>query len=416
MREEVNTENMKTVDQEKLKDSSLALKLTAASCSSIFIFGMVMAILGAILPQLVEKLDLQRAQAGNLFFFMNLGMLVATMFFGPVVDRFGFKLLLAPASLLVGLAFAGLAFSGTYRMVMLSVVFLGLSGGVLNGGSNALVNDLHPERRAAALNFLGVFFGFGAMLVPLIIGTFLRQLGLRPVILIPAGLSLVPFILFMIFSYPRPKQAQGFEWKQLKKLVSSGLLWLAAFVLFFQSGNEFSVGGWLSSYFQERFNFSLSSSALILSGYWFFLIVGRFFYPLVNRVWKRENVVLASVLLALISVVGLMLSPSGLLAAVFALLIGLGFAAIYPTTLSVIGEKFPQFSGTAFSLAITTGLAGGMLSPWLIGQVSQNSSLRTALLVPVFSLVMILALQLAIRKKVSSGCLKSNAVFDEGED
>ncbi|MDI6849635.1 MAG: MFS transporter [Candidatus Saccharicenans sp.] len=381
-------------------EARLAWKLTAASSSSIFVFGIVMAILGAILPQLVGRLNLERAQAGNLFFFMNLGMLAATLVFGPVVDRFGYKLLLALSSLVVGLAFAGLAFSASYQMVMLSVVFLGLAGGVLNGGSNALVNDLHPRRRAAALNFLGIFFGFGAMLVPLIIGGFLKQLGLRPVVLIPAGLSLAPFVLFSIFSFPRPKLAQGFPLKDVKHITSSGLLWLTAFILFFQSGNEFSIGGWLSSYFQERYSFSLSHSALVLSGYWFFLIVGRFIYPALNRVWKRETVVLAGAFLALVAVTGLIFSPDGRPAVMLALLVGLGFAAIYPTTLAVIGEKFPQFSGTAFSLAISTGLLGGMLSPWLIGRVSQNHSLRTALLVPLFNLVMILILQLAVRKKI----------------
>ena len=383
-------------------ESGLAWKLTAASSSSIFIFGIVMAILGAILPQLADNLNLQRTQAGNLFFFMNLGMLAATLFFGPVVDRFGFKLLLALGSLLVGLSFTGLAYSSSYGLVMLSVVFLGLAGGVLNGGSNALVNDLHPGRRAAALNFLGVFFGFGAMLVPLIIGGFLKQLGLRPVILIAAGLSLIPFVLFSVFSFPRPKQAQGFPLKDVKKIVSSGLLWLAAFILFFQSGNEFSVGGWLSSYFREKFQFGLSQSALVLSGYWFFLIVGRFLYPALNRLWKRETVVMLSVVVALVSVAGLILSPAGWLAVVFALLIGLGFAAIYPTTLSVIGEKFPEFSGTAFSLAISTGLVGGMLSPWLIGLVSQGHSLQVGLLVPLFSLAMILVLQIIIRRKIGN--------------
>jgi len=382
------------------KESNLAWKLTAASSAGIFVFGIVMAILGAILPQLFSRLNLQRAQAGNLFFFMNLGMLAATLFFGPVVDRFGFKILLALSSLLVGLSFTGLAFSSAYGSVLVSVIFLGLGGGVLNGGSNALVSDLNPERRAAALNFLGIFFGFGAMLVPLIIGSFLRQIGLRPVILIAATLSLVPFVLFSAFAFPKPKQAQGFPLKDVKKIISSGLLWVAAFILFFQSGNEFSVGGWLGSYLQEKFNISLSGSALVLSGYWFSLMLGRFLFPRVNRFWKRETVVLASVAFSIVSVAGLIFCPLKWPAVIFALLIGLGFAAIYPTTLSVIGEKFLALSGTAFSLAISTGLVGGMVSPWLIGQVSQRHSLQTALLVPFFNLVMILILQIIIRKKI----------------
>jgi len=339
---------------------------------------------------------------------MNLGMLAASIVFGPLVDRFGFKIFLALSSLLVSLSFVGLAFSGGYYFVLVSVVILGLAGGVINGGSNALINDLHPSRRAAALNFLGIFFGIGAMLIPLIISGFLHQLGLRSVILLAAGLSLIPFVLFSVFYFPRPKQPQGFPLKDIKKIASSKLLWLGAFILFFESGNEFSIGGWLSSFLQEKFQFSLNQAALVLSGYWFFLMIGRLVFPLINRLVKREAIVFFSAALALVSVSGLIISPLKGLAVVFALLTGLGLAAIYPTTLAVVGEQFPALSGTAFSLAIATGLVGGMISPWLVGLISQHSTLQIGLLVPVFSLFLIMVLQLILTEKISSPPVKEN--------
>jgi len=385
-----------------------AKKLTVASSAGIFIFGIVMAILGAILPQLSSLLLLDKARAGNLFFFMNLGMLAASIVFGPLVDRFGFKIFLALSSLLVSLAFVGLAFSGSYNPVLVSVIVLGLAGGVINGGSNALINDLHPSRRAAALNFLGIFFGIGAMLIPLIIGSFLHQLGLRSVILLAAGLSLIPFVLFSVFYFPRPKQPQGFPLKDIKKIASSKLLWLGAFILFFESGNEFSIGGWLSSFLQEKFQFNLNQAALILSGYWFCLMIGRLIFPLINRLVKRETIVLFSAALALISVSGLIISPLKGLAVGFALLTGLGLAAIYPTTLAAIGEQFPSLSGTAFSLAIATGLVGGMISPWLMGLISQHYSLQIALLVPLFSLFIIIVLQSLLIRKMSPAPIKES--------
>ncbi|HRD01728.1 MAG TPA: MFS transporter [Candidatus Saccharicenans sp.] len=384
----------------------LTRKLTAASSAGIFIFGIVMAILGAILPQLTSLLHLDKAQAGNLFFFMNLGMLLSSLFFGPLVDRFGFKIFLAGSCLLVSLSFAGLAFSASYYPVLFSVVVLGLAGGVLNGGSNALINDLHPSRRAAALNFLGIFFGIGAMFIPLIIGSFLHQLELRFVILIAAVLSFIPFVLFSVFYFPRPKQPQGFPLREIKKIASSKLLWLGAFILFFESGNEFSIGGWLSSFLQEKFQFSLNQAALVLSGYWFFLMIGRLIFPLINRLVKRETIVFFSATLALVSVSGLIISPLKGLAVIFALLTGLGLAAIYPTTLAVIGEQFPSLSGTAFSLAIATGLVGGMISPWLVGQLSQHYSLQIALLIPLFSLFIIMALQTILTRKMSPAPIK----------
>lgn len=161
---EIREEAEKEEENNHLQD--LARKLTMASSAGIFIFGIIMAILGAILPQLTSLLHLDKAQAGNLFFFMNLGMLAASIVFGPLVDRFGFKIFLAGSSLLVSLSFVGLAFSGGYYAVLLSVIVLGLAGGVINGGSNALINDLHPSRRAAALNFLGIFSASGPCSFP----------------------------------------------------------------------------------------------------------------------------------------------------------------------------------------------------------------------------------------------------------
>ena len=391
----------KAEKEEDSKLQNLTRNLTTASSAGIFIFGIVMAILGAILPQLTSLLHLDKARAGNLFFFMNLGMLAASLVFGPLVDRFGFKVFLAGSSLLVSLSFVGLAFSASYYPVLLSVIALGLAGGVINGGSNALINDLHPSRRAAALNFLGIFFGIGAMLIPLIIGTFLHQLGLRSVILIAAGLSLIPFVLFSIFYFPRPKQPQGFPLKEIKNIASSRLLWLGAFILFFESGNEFAIGGWLTTFLQEKFQFGLNEAALVLSGYWFFLMVGRLTFPLLNRWLRKDTIVFISAALALVSVSGWLLSPLKGLAVVFSFLTGYGLAAIYPTTLAVIGDEFPAFSGTAFSLAISTGLLGGMISPWLVGQISQHYSLQVGLLVPVFSLFLIMVLQTILTRERS---------------
>ncbi|HEK86814.1 MAG: MFS transporter [Candidatus Saccharicenans sp.] len=384
---------MKSQNLESTKEKkSLNNALTTACSAGMFVFGIVMAILGAILPELFKTLQLRRVDAGNLFFFMNLSMLLTTLFFGPVVDRFGFRIFLLLSSLVVGLSFTGLAFSSSYSGILISVIFLGLAGAGLNGGTNALVNDIHPENRAAALNFLGIFFGFGALLIPLLIGALLRLAGIKPIILVAAVFSLLPFILFLLLDFPQPKQPQSFPLKDLKKIAGSGVLWLGAFILFFQSGNEFSVGGWLSSFFQEKFNLGGSGSALVLSGYWLLLMVGRLSFSKFLTGIKREKVIIGGAFLSFLALLGMIFVTEKIPAIFFALFLGLGFSVIYPTTLSIIGENFSNYSGTAFSLAIGTGLVGGMLSPWLIGQASQHYSLSQALFIPAFNLLMIMGL------------------------
>jgi fucose permease len=86
------------------------------------------------------------------------------------------------------------------------------------------------------------------------------------------------------------------------------------------------------------------------------------------------------------------LAPSGVLASAGAVILGLGFAAIYPTTLAIVGGRFAALTGTAFSVVIAVGLVGGMLAPWLAGRIAEASSLRQGLIIPIVNCAMIAVL------------------------
>ena len=211
-------------------------RLQFSAWAGIFVFGIVMAILGAILPSLFERIGFGAGAAGDLFLTMNFAMLLATLFFGPVVDRFGFKTVLAVAAVLVAAAFLVLSRASTYGLVLGAAVVLGLGGGALNGGTNALTSELHEgEKRGAALNVLGIFFGFGALFVPFQIGTMREVLGLGRILALATFLSLVPFIIYIVLKFPRAKHAQGFPIREAAAIARNTLLWLTGFILFFHS-------------------------------------------------------------------------------------------------------------------------------------------------------------------------------------
>lgn len=368
-------------------------KLTASAFAGMFVFGIVMALLGAILPSLFEKIGFGRGAAGNLFLYMNFAMLVMTVFFGPLVDRFGFKALLIGSSLLVAASFLLLAGASTYPAVVLAVIVLGFGGGGLNGGTNALTSDINEgERRGPALNVLGIFFGFGALTIPFLKGTLLRSVGLPKILFLATVIGLVPPFFFCLFRFPRARQAQGFPIKQAARVAGNPLLWLCAFLLFFESANEFTVGGWISTHLEKSFGAGPSAAALVLAGYWAAIMAGRLVSARLVRAMKKERLVLVSAAVALAAAVLLWLSPSRTPAMIGAVAIGLGSSAIYPTTLAIVGESFAALTGTAFSVVIAVGLAGGMIAPWLAGKIAQASSLRQGLVVPFFDCAMILVL------------------------
>jgi FHS family glucose/mannose:H+ symporter-like MFS transporter len=374
--------------------------LMASACAGIFVFGIVMAILGAILPSLFSRIQFSKSEAGNLFFYMNLAMLAMSVFFGPVVDRFGYKVFLLLCSLLVAASLVLFSMASTYSFLILAAVLIGLGGGGLNGGTNALTSDIYPERRSAALNLLGIFFGFGAVAIPFLIGALLGTIGLQAILVVATVLSLIPFALFLVLRFPAAKQARGFPLRQAAGVIGHPLLWLCGFLLFFESGNEFTVGGWTSTYLNEYFHLSPTQAALALAGFWAAIMVGRLIVTRLVRFIRNETLVLGSAVIALSAAVLMAASPSGGWAALGAVLIGLGFAAIYPTTLAIVGEAFPALSGTAFSVVFVIGLAGGMTAPWLTGKVAAASSLRQGFFIPVVCSAMIVILQLAIMRRL----------------
>jgi fucose permease len=373
--------------------------LVLSAWAGIFVFGIVMAILGAILPSLFERIHFSKSEAGNLFFVMNLAMLGISVVFGPVVDRFGYRVFLASSALLVAFSFLLFTLAPTYSLLVAAAFLLGLGGGGLNGGSNALTSDLNPESRSAALNLLGIFFGFGALLIPFLIGTLLGRIGLEAILVIAAFLSLIPFLFFLGLRFPAAKQAQGFPLRRAARVIGNPLLWLCGFLLFFQSGNEFTVGGWVSTYLNENFRFSAMSASLVLAGFWGAMMVGRLFVSgILVRKTKNETLILASAILALSGTLLLAAATSGLAASVGVVLTGFGFAAIFPTTLAIAGEAFPDLTGTAFSVIFMVALTGGMIAPWLAGRVANASGLRSGFIIPVVSGAMIILLLLMIRR------------------
>src|SRR5206468_10560567 len=75
--------------------------------------------------------------------------------------------------ILLGLAFIAIALfglprSGGYGSIVLLMFLLGVGGGIVVTGANALTSAVSAEHRATALNLVNLFFGLGGLLTPFI--------------------------------------------------------------------------------------------------------------------------------------------------------------------------------------------------------------------------------------------------------
>jgi len=369
--------------------------LSGAAYAGMFGFGIVMALLGAILPLISQRLHFDLAHAGNLFLAMNGAMLVTTITIGPLLDRFGMKAAFVVAPLFVAGALVLIAGIDTFGGLVLAVMLLGASGGALNQATNTLIADLHddPKRKTAALNLLGVFFGFGALFIPFTIGSLLNALGLSDILYVGAAVSLIP-MLSAWMRFPAPRQSQGVSIGDVLRFARQPLVVIFALLLFCESGNEFLLGGYVTTFLMRNLGASVGAASYLLAAYWGALMIGRVILSRVLLHASGGGLILASALGVAASIALLLLASALSVAAVAIVLLGFSIAAIFPTTLGLAGARYPSHSGTVFSILIGVALSGGMTLPWVAGQLAGSRGVGAGLLLAIVSALAIAGFEL----------------------
>jgi fucose permease len=376
-----------------------------AAYAGHFLFGIVMALLGAILPALSSRVGMDLSQAGTLFLVMNFCILVSSLGLGPLMDRYGMKPPLVIGPLFTGAALVVVALARQYSQLPWGLALLGLGGGALNSAGNTLVADLHtaPGARAAALNRLGVFYGIGALVIPLAIGLLLDRVGITTILLAAALLSLVVAGGNALAALPPPKHERHVAPGEVARFLRQPFVLVFAALLFFQSGNEFVAGGYASSFLVREAGFSLRAASWALAGYWAALMLAR---VVLSRLALRVEGFRLLVGCALASAAGTALlaaSRHDALAVLAVAWIGAGLAGIFPTALGLVGARYPSYTGTVFGLLLTAALCGGMLLPWLTGQVGDARGLRPALVLVAAQFLVIAALAARARRITPAG-------------
>jgi len=157
---------------------------------------------------------------------------------------------------------------------------------------------------------------------------------------------------------------------------------LLSFVLFFESGNESAVGGWMSTYAGSA-GLSPSIATWILAAYWAAMMIGRVISARIVERVRKETMVLASGIGSAIGMAILLLDRSVVTLTIAGMILGLAFAAVYPTTLAIAGDRYQRNAGTIFGLLFAVGLLGGMSFPWAVGHISEAWGLRAGMALPL---------------------------------
>jgi len=363
-------------------------RIILAAILAILVYGMISPMLGTLLP----SFSLTPEQSGNVAFAQALGLMIASVLVGPLIDVKGKK-----TALLLGLAMAAAALFmlpifRSYTATVWLMFLLGLGGGIIVTGANALAGDVNEARRASTLNLLNVFFGVGGLLTPLIAGRLLAGNAVSLCYLV-AGLTGFTLLVHVATKMPAPSGERGFKFSEIGVVLSSPALYLLALFLFLYVAAEVGVWNWLAKHLIAQ-GVPESQALTILSlGFALGLLVGR---VVVSRILIRVasvNVTLAAAVLMAITTYLALQSSNAMVAWVSVFCAGLAMAPVFPTALAMTADAFPRATATAMGLVITSGWIGLAISSKIIGAIAggEDARLKTALLIlPGFAVIMVM--------------------------
>jgi fucose permease len=372
--------------------------LIFAAILAIFVYGMIAAMLGTILPDLSDRFQLTPTQNGTIAFAQALGLMIASVGVGPLLDTQGDKVGLILGLACIAFALYLLPRSDGFRPIVLLMFLLGIGGGVVVTGANALVSGVAEAHRATALNLVNLFFGLGGLATPFISANLFKKNWVRLCYTV-ASLTVLTLVFQAVTQMPAPAGAAGFEFANAGTVFGRPILYLLGLFLFLYITCEVGVWNWLPRHLIAQ-GIPESRALNILSlGFALGLLIGRVgVSPILIRVPAVDVTLAASIAMAITTFLMLRSnSPSAAFALVF--VAGVSMAPVFPTTLAIVGTAFPKMSGTAIGFVITCGWAGLAVSSRIIGAIAGGDPLRLkkALLLIPGSAVLMVGLNLAIQ-------------------
>jgi fucose permease len=347
--------------------------------------GMVMTVLGPVLPVLAGRWRLNDMQSGYLFLAQFASSCLGMLLSGLMVQRWGSRRTLIAGQVMMAFGLALLSRT-EWTVGLAAVCIYGLAFGTNTPTVNLFVARAAAPRSASALNLVNSSWGVGAMACPMLVAVAQRQ-DRVPLFLYSLAATLV--ILAIALTQVRfrsdeeastakpPSHAAANPWLH-------PMLPLVALLLFTYVGSENCVGGWVASFARRIGSESSTFWAITPSFFWGGLLVGRALAPALLRTLHEVRVAIGGLATAVAGVALLISAHTMTPVVAGAILAGLGFASIFPISLALfphwLGDAASEVSGAVFAM----GNLGGAVLPWVVGAVStQFSSLRVGLAVPL---------------------------------
>lgn len=388
-------------------------------CLSYLLIGLAHVIIGSLLPEMLAYYSKDYRDGGLLVSLQFTGFLIGVLLGPWCAQKLGKRGALLMC--LFCLSAAQLVFFSlpAWGLVLSIAPLAGFGFGMVETIIGALViQHMEGSQRTSSMTRLEVFFGLGALLMPLLSSVFMATGWWRGAFLSLSILSIIVLILWAklplgkmqsLMSRQAVGQDASPEARTRMRMSGSSRRLLILFLLVFAVyvGTEMSVANFLPSILVENVGVKPEIGALGVTCFWGAVTVGRLVAAqLAERLGKSRYLLFSSLGGALILAVFTMASGAAF-SFTLILLLGLVMSGMFAVALVYANEFFQGREERITSMLIAAGGVGGALVPLQTGWLMERLSIPQALWVLVLFYVLMFGLVL----QVSRFKCKSSSVY-----
>ena len=384
----------------------MASLLLAIIYLSFISLGLPDSLLGSAWPEMHQVMGVELSAMGVVTTLIAVGTVVSSLLSDKLTAKFSTPAIVTASVGLTAVGLLGFSFAPTFLVLCLFAIPYGLGAGSIDAALNNYV-ALHYTSRH--MSWLHCFWGVGTVVSPYVMSYALgTEMGWAGGYRIVGGIQICILIILLATlsvwkkaghtrsiavdeETDEPRQSTGLVGSLKIKGVPYVLLGFLGYC-----AAESTVMVWASTYFFEAKSTTEELAAALGSLFFIGMMVGRFFAGFISNRVGDKNMIRAGLALSTVGVIIIAIpAPLPLSIAGF-LLIGLGFAPIYPSIIHSTPNSFGKENSQAIiGIQMAAAYLGATLAPPIFGLIANYVEIRLLpLYLAIFMALSLLMLEL----------------------
>ncbi len=339
---------------------------------TFFISGICVISAGVVVSLLREEYGFAYGMTGTLLSLLSIGGLISGFVTGVLAGRIGTKKTVLILSVGYGIGYFLMGISGWLVVLMAAFFLVGIAKGCCLNTCTILVGDNSPNR-TKGMNLMHSCYATGALLCPFLIAAVSGK-GARFSVFLLAAVGLLMWTVFLL----TPMDTAAKEKKKVTdwSFLRSGKVWLLTGLIFCQNAAEFTVNGWMVTYFKDSGIISEGLSAYTVTVMWTATLIARLLIAFVLPIKNACKAMIVMGLGCIVFYIALVMAQSQTAAIVLLFAFAFSMAGMNPTAVASAGK---MSSAASIGVMLPAASAGAILMPWITGIVSQFAGLTVGM-------------------------------------